>query len=150
MKIIIKKADKSYINNIVDFQLKMALETENVKLLKDTVIKGVEAVFNDNKKGKYYIAKHNDKTIASLLTTYEWSDWRNAHYLWIQSLYVIKDYRNKGVFKQMYNYLKNIVINDNEYAGIRLYVDNTNTKAIEVYKKTGMDNNHYYFFEWLK
>ncbi len=150
MEIFVTNAKKNQIDIIADFQIKMALETENIKLSYKNIIKGVEAVFNDKTKGQYYIAKYNNKIIASLLTTYEWSDWRNAYYLWIQSLYVIKDYRNKKVFKTMYNHLKNIVSQSDKYAGIRLYVDKSNINAINVYNKIGMNNDHYLFFEWLK
>lgn len=149
MKIKIIEASKKEIEIIIKFQLKMAFETENLILNKEKVTKGITAIFNDSTKGKYYIAKDGNKIIASLLTTYEWSDWRNSYYLWIQSLYVEKEYRKKGIFKKMYFYLKNLVENV-DYAGIRLYVDNTNLNAIEVYKKLNMDNSHYTFFEWLK
>ena len=126
----------------------MALETKNLKLSKVKIKKGVETVFNDKNKGKYYIAIHNEKIVASILTTYEWSDWRNSYYLWIQSPYVIKNTEIME-YKKLYIYLKNIVFASN-YAGIRLYVDKINLNAIDVYNKIGMNNNHYTLFEWLK
>lgn len=36
---------------------------------------------------------------AELLVTFEWSDWRNAQYWWIQSLYVVPEHRRKGIFR---------------------------------------------------
>jgi ribosomal protein S18 acetylase RimI-like enzyme len=112
--------------------------------------KGVLAVFNDENKGVYYIAEDENIVISSLLTTYEWSDWRNKITLWIQSVYVLPDYRNKGIFKMMYQYVKNFVEKSNKYTGIRLYVDKTNKIAQSVYEKIGMNGNHYSTFEWMK
>ncbi len=132
---------------IAGFQQKMALETENYHLDTDTVLKGVQAVFDDSAKGKYYIVEEDGKVIASLLTTFEWSDWRNSQVLWIQSVYVIQEYRAKGVFKLMYSEIKKLVTNNPNYSGIRLYVDKTNTNAQKVYTKIGMQGEHYSLFE---
>lgn len=132
---------------IAGFQQKMALETENYHLNIEIVTKGVIAVFNDATKGKYYIIEKEGKVIASLLTTFEWSDWRNSKVIWIQSVYVLPEYRKKGVFNLMYSNIKKNVSENNEYSGIRLYVDKTNTNAQKVYTKIGMQGNHYSLFE---
>lgn len=150
MEITVTKAGIEHSKRIAEFQQKMALETEDYPLDSITVNKGVEAVFKDPSKGTYYVAIHNDEVIACLLTTTEWSDWRNGIIVWIQSLYVVSEHRNEGVFKKMYSFLKNKVENDKNLMGIRLYVDNTNKKAIEVYKAIGMDCEHYRMFEWMK
>ncbi len=128
----------------------MAMETENLKLDLNTVTKGVEAVFNDSYKGKYYVAEADNIVVACLLTTYEWSDWRNGTILWIQSLYVEKGFRKKGIFKAMFNHIKEIVTTNDTLKGIRLYVDKSNLIAVNVYKSLGMNNQHYSLFEWMK
>ncbi len=69
----VTEAQVSQAEIIADFQIKMALESENYKLDKKTVSNGVKAVFKDNTKGKYYVCKYNDNIIASLLTTFEWT-----------------------------------------------------------------------------
>jgi ribosomal protein S18 acetylase RimI-like enzyme len=142
-----REAKETEYKIIADFQEKMAWETEHFKLDINTVIKGVQAVFNDISKGKYFIVEDNGKLIASLLTTYEWSDWRNNFVIWIQSVYVLPEYRKKGVFKIMYSEIKKIVKSSEKYSGIRLYVDNTNVNAQKVYKKSGMKGDHYGLFE---
>jgi ribosomal protein S18 acetylase RimI-like enzyme len=91
----------------------------------------------------------DNKVIASLLTTYEWSDWRNGTVLWIQSVYVIPEYRGKGVYKSMYVYLQEKVKNHDGLIGLRLYVEKNNVKAQRVYEKTRMDGEHYRMFEWF-
>ncbi len=135
---------------IADFQLKMAMETENFKLDKETVNTGVNAVLRDPAKGKYFVAEQDGEIVSSLLITFEWSDWRNKWVAWIQSVYVIEEYRQKGIFKSMYEHIRNWARNDSEIAGLRLYVDKTNHRAINVYQKLGMNGEHYQVFEWME
>jgi ribosomal protein S18 acetylase RimI-like enzyme len=148
--VTIRRAEKNDHPTIVDFQLRMALETEKLSLDPGTVSRGVMAVLNDNSKGQYFVADGNGKVVASLLITYEWSDWRNGTVWWIQSVYVIPDYRGKKIFKQMYLFLKKQVEEYANITGLRLYVDNRNRKAQEVYRALGMNGNHYATFEWMK
>ena len=146
----IKKADISHAPSIMEFQQKMAKETENIELNSEILNKGVKAVFNNSSKGIYYVALDDDKVIASLLTTYEWSDWRNGCVLWIQSVYVLPEYRQKGIFNKMYAHIKTMVEQSDKYMGLRLYVDKTNLKAQKVYNRVGMDGEHYKLYEWFK
>ncbi|UII28145.1 GNAT family N-acetyltransferase [Fulvivirga maritima] len=146
----IQRADSSHIDTIIDFQKKMAWQTEELELDTDTLQKGVSAVFDDPTKGQYYVAINEEEVIGCLLVTPEWSEWRNGTVLWIQSVYVIKEYRKQGVFKQMYNYLKAKVIADEKLMGLRLYVEKTNLPAQKVYEAIGMNGDHYHFFEWMK
>lgn len=135
---------------IAEFQIKMARETEGLVLEKETLNEGVMHVLRDPEKGKYFIAEEEGKVVASLLITFEWSDWRNKWILWIQSVYVLPEYRKQGVFKNMYAHIKKWATDDNEVAGIRLYVDKANRRAIDVYSKLGMNGEHYRLFEWMK
>ena len=138
------------VESIVDFQLKMAAETEGIKLHEPTVLKGVTAVISDKTKGQYYVTEINGKIIASLLTTYEWSDWRNGTILWIQSVYVLNEYRRKGIYRNMYSYIKQLVMENDKLNGKRLYADKSNFPAHKTYQKLGMSPDHYVTFEWLK
>lgn len=135
---------------IVDFQIAMAKETEGIDLERSVVGKGVKAVFEDSQKGKYYIAQVEGEVVASLLTTFEWSDWRNGFVYWIQSVYVAPEFRKKGVYKLMYKHIQDQVVSTPGVNGIRLYVDANNNPAQNVYTKLGMDGDHYRLFEWMK
>jgi ribosomal protein S18 acetylase RimI-like enzyme len=135
---------------ICGFQMKMALETEDLQLNEETVHSGVLNVFRDPSKGKYFVAVEDQKVIASTLLTNEWSDWRNQWFLWIQSVYVLPEYRGKGVFRNMYETIKEMVRADDNIAGLKLYVDSENESAIATYKAIGMDGEHYKLFEWYK
>jgi len=150
MQVKIRTAITNDIESIVDFQLRMARETEDIVLDKPTVTKGVSAVVEDDTKGRYYVALIDKKVVGSLLTTFEWSDWRNGTILWIQSVYVLPDSRRKGVYRNLYAHIKELVKNDKKLNGIRLYADKNNLSAQKTYKTLGMSPDHYVTFEWLK
>lgn len=146
----IREGKPEDVATIVRFQLAMANETEGLELNPVVVEKGVKSVFDDPGKGRYFVAESKKKVVASLLITFEWSDWRNATVYWMQSVYVLPEFRKKGVFGKMYRYIQNIVHEKDEISGIRLYVDSENLAAQEVYKKLGMNGEHYHLFEWMK
>ncbi len=146
----IREATEKDAGTIAGFQQKMAMETEYLALDNNKVESGVSAVFNDPSKGFYMIAEQDEQVIASMLLTPEWSDWRNGYFLWIQSLYVIPEFRKKGIFRSMYDFVKERVNASEEYVGIKLYVDQQNKIAQQAYKKVGMDLSHYLLFEWNK
>ena len=145
-----REATEADIPSLLDFQLKMALETENVTLEISTLTLGVHRLFRDSTKGRYYVAEENNEVVGCLMTTYEWSDWRNGTVLWIQSVYVAREHRSRGVYKEMYTYIKQLVESDPDLKGIRLYVDKTNTSAQRTYEKLGMNGDHYTVYEWMK
>jgi GNAT superfamily N-acetyltransferase len=147
---IVRKATKDDWGAIVGFQLAMANETEGIALNRPTVEEGVNAALEDSTKGQYYIAEEDGKIAGSLLTTYEWSDWRNGTILWIQSVYVVPEFRRKGVYRSLYAHLKEQVLENKKLNGIRLYADKSNIAAHKTYQKMGMNHDHYVTFEWLK
>jgi GNAT superfamily N-acetyltransferase len=134
---------------IADFQLKMAWETEKMELDPDVVIKGVKAVFEDPSRGQYYVAEATGRVIASLLITFEWSDWRNCNVWWFQSVYVVPEFRRQGIFRNMYTHIKNIA-EEQDIAGLRLYVETKNEQARKTYEALGMSSEHYSFYEWMR
>lgn len=142
-----KRSDSEY---IADFQIGMAKETEQIELDRGVLVKGIHSVFDNPEKGNYFVAVSGEKVVASMLITPEWSDWRNGYVYWIQSVYVMPDYRKQGVFKTMYMHIKNIVQKDKTIRGLRLYVDKNNVNARKVYEALGMNGEHYRLFEWMK
>ena len=135
---------------IVEFQIAMARETENIDLNRHICMRGVEAVFEDRSLGRYFVGESGGQVVASLLITPEWSDWRNGMVWWIQSVYVRPDARKRGVYAGLYSHVKRLVENNESVKGIRLYVDRTNVAAQEVYRRLGMNGEHYQVFEWMK
>ena len=146
----IREATSTDIPSIIDFQLKMALETENLTLDIATLSQGVHRLFKDSSKGRYYVAEEDNQIAGCLMTTYEWSDWRCGTVLWIQSVYVDANFRGKGVYKKLYEHIQQMVNSDHDLRGVRLYVDKTNKAAKNVYQKLGMNGEHYQLYEWMK
>ena len=150
MQIEIRRAKLTDRDQIAQFQVEMAWETEHFRLEGITVLKGVEAVLNNERLGSYYLAVVDHQIAGSLLTTFEWSDWRNGTVLWIQSVYVDRKFRKLGIYGRLYDHIKSIVSADESLKGIRLYVDESNKGAREVYARLGMNGEHYRVFEWMK
>ena len=134
------------INAIAQFQVDMAAESEGTTLDIARVTPGVAAVMDDPYKGTYIIARADGQPIGSLMLTREWSDWTNRWFWWIQSVYVKPEYRGKGAYRAMYAKIKEMA-HDQGVTQVRLYVDKTNYRAQEVYKKLGMDECHYLMYE---
>ena len=144
----IRRANPDDAPSIISFQQAMAMETEGMELQNDVLTRGVMAVFNDYSKGQYYVAENQGLAVASLMITYEWSDWRNASIWWFQSVYVIPEYRRKGIFRMMYDHVKKEGM-ECGIAGLRLYVESENVRAQKTYEAMGMNGNHYRTFEWM-
>jgi GNAT superfamily N-acetyltransferase len=145
----IRKAVPGDAGKIISFQLAMASETEDLSLDNLIVTRGVNAVFYSPARGQYYVAEDNGEVVASLLITYEWSDWRNTDVWWFQSVYVIPSYRRMGIFRLMYSYVKQEAERLN-IAGLRLYVESNNEPARKTYEAMGMSSQHYTMYEWLR
>lgn len=132
---------------IAEFQIDMALESEGAILDRDKILNGVRAGLSDPAKGTYYIIRtESGETAGSLLVTKEWSDWNNCWYWWIQSVFIKPEYRRQGAFACLYETVRTFAKQEGSTC-LRLYVDRSNRKAQECYKKQGMDECHYLMYE---
>ena len=145
-----REARASDVGVIVDFQIAMARETEELELDRDVCTRGVQALFEDASRGRYFLAESDGAVVASLMITYEWSDWRNGNVWWIQSVYVVPEFRGQRVYTGLYDHVQRMVQADESLRGIRLYVDRRNVLAQQVYTRLGMNGEHYQVFEWMK
>ncbi len=143
----IRRAESSDIDALVSFNQAMALETENKQLDADVLRAGVTAVFADESKGFYVVASISDTIAAGLMITYEWSDWRNAWFWWVQSVYVLPQHRGQAIYGKMYEFVKQLAEESGNVCGIRLYVEKDNVRAQRVYERTGMQISHYLMYE---
>jgi GNAT superfamily N-acetyltransferase len=132
---------------IADFNSCLAHETEKIQLDPARVRAGVEALMRDPAKGIYFVAEISEDVVGQLLITYEWSDWRNANYWWIQSVYVDKSARGQGVFKSLYAHVVTEAKKVGNVCGIKLYVDGHNATAQKSYVSLGMNKSNYEIFE---
>lgn len=146
----IRKALNKDIDVIARYNYNLAYETENKILDMNILTRGVEAIIKDENKGIYHVCEINGEVVGQIMYTFEWSDWRNGTFLWIQSAYVNKEFRGIGVFKALYKFIRDIADNDNNICGIRLYVEKENTIAKKTYKNIGMKECNYYIYEYDK
>lgn len=143
----VKKGTEADAGTIAEFQIDMALESEGAILDRDRILNGVKAGLSDPAKGTYYLVRtEGGDTAGSLLVTKEWSDWNNCWYWWIQSVFIRAEYRRRGAFTYMFEEVRRYAISEGA-ASLRLYVDRTNVKAQNCYKKQGMDECHYLMYE---
>jgi len=136
---------------IADFNVRIALETEHRQLDIDRVRQGVHALLTDPAKGAYYVAEAEVNGTATIvgqvLITYEWSDWRNGNFWWIQSVYVAEGFRGKGIFRALFNHVDQLTKARSDVCGLRLYVDADNYSARKTYERLGMKRTNYELFE---
>ena len=129
----------------------MALETERRQLDPDRVGEGVRALLNDPAKGVYYVAEAGPdgarKVVGQLLLTYEWSDWRNGTFWWIQSVYVHESSRGQGVFRALFRHIHDLAKSTSGVCGLRLYMDAHNGRARQAYDRLGLKQTNYEMFE---
>lgn len=144
---LIRLAEPADALAIVDFNQRMAQETEGKTLPIETITAGVNAVFADKQKGFYLVAEADKEVVGCLLITFEWSDWRDGWFWWIQSVYIRKDSRGQGIYRHLYDWVKTEAAKRGNVRGFRLYVEKENTVAQVVYRNLGMEETVYKMFE---
>lgn len=144
--ITIRPAIPADIPHLVDWNAAMAYETEDKALDRGVLQRGVAAVFDEPRRGFYLIAERDGAAVGGLLVTYEWSDWRDGDFWWIQSVYVTTDARRGGVFRTLYD---EVVRRAREAGavGVRLYVEVENARAQRTYTDLGMHRCDYHMYE---
>lgn len=143
MNIRLRAAQVSDIERIAAFNAAMALETEN-KVLDLAILRaGVAAVFAEPAHGFYRVVEIDGQVVAACLITYEWSDWRNGRWWWLQSVYVQPAHRGNGLFSTLYRQLRAEAAGTPGVCGLRLYVESDNARAQRVYAALGMHEESY-------
>ena len=125
----------------------MAQETEGLALDADVVRPGVAAVLADDALGFYLVAEVDGQAAGQLMVTYEWSDWRNGLFWWIQSVYVRLEFRRRGVYSALHRHVAQAAREAGGVCGIRLYVEQDNTIAQQVYESLEMHRTRYQMYE---
>ncbi|NUM81854.1 GNAT family N-acetyltransferase [bacterium] len=143
----IRQAETKDIQTIVQFNCAMARETENKILDHGMASSGVLFMFDHPEYGFYCVAETGQHVVGQLMITYEWSDWRNGVFWWIQSVYVDPAFRTLGVFKKLYAYISEKSRHVPNVCGLRLYVETNNDRAFQIYRHLGMSEAHYRMME---
>ncbi|MBW7906769.1 MAG: GNAT family N-acetyltransferase [Phycisphaerae bacterium] len=150
----IRRATPADAELIAAFNQAMAAETEGRRLDGATLAAGVRAVLREPARGVYYLAERSEglsarggAVVGQLLLTYEWSDWRNGWFWWIQSVYVAPAARGGGVYRKLHEHVAALARAAGDVCGVRLYVDAGNAAAQAVYRRLGMTVTNYRLFE---
>ena len=145
--ILIRRAVASDAGFIAESNIAMALETEGMALHPSVVGPGVAAVLADKSLGFYLLAEIDGQMAGQLMVTYEWSDWRNGLWWWIQSVYVPPEFRRMGVYTALHRHVEEAARVAGGVCGLRLYVEQENTRAQQVYQSLDMYNTRYHMYE---
>jgi ribosomal protein S18 acetylase RimI-like enzyme len=132
---------------IAEYNVALARESEDMGLDLAVVRRGVEAVLRDASKGVYFAADEGARLVGQIMVTYEWSDWRNGNFWWLQSVYVHPQFRSRGVFKSLFAHALEQAQKDPQVCGFRLYVDAHNKSARNVYHRLGLKLTGYEVLE---
>ena len=148
MGITLRIAERRDLGALVEFNRAMALETEGLSLNVETLTAGVRGLLENPQYG-FYVVAEEEGPIGSLMITYEWSDWRDGLFWWVQSVYVGPEHRKRGVYRRLYEYVKQHAAADPRVRGFRLYVEKSNAAAQSAYERLGMTESHYKMYEEL-
>ena len=142
-----RRATPSDFGFIVESNIAMALDTEALALDETKVRAGVGAVLADSSLGFYLVAEIDGNPAGQLMVTYEWSDWRNGLFWWMQSVYVRPEYRRRGVYRALHHHVADAAQATGGVCGLRLYVEQENTVAQSVYESLDMYRTRYQMYE---
>lgn len=146
--ITVRRATLADAERIITFNAAMARETEGLLLDPETLGRGVRQALADKVGAFYRLAEHEGAVVGQLMITQEWSDWRAAWVWWIQSVYVVPEARRLGVYRALHEAALSEA-RASGAAGLRLYVDSRNARAMSTYAALGMDGEHYRVFEQM-
>jgi ribosomal protein S18 acetylase RimI-like enzyme len=147
VEILIRPARAEDAGDIARFNVAMALETEAKALDPARLRAGVDAVFADSRHGFYLVAEVGGANVGCLMITYEWSDWRNGQWWWLQSVYVPEQFRRRGVFRALHAEAERRARATAGVIGLRLYVERENANAQSTYTRLGMHDSGYRLYE---
>jgi len=147
MTVQIRQAQSQDIDELVDFNLAMAQETEDKPLNIARLRSGITYAVQHPAEAFYLVAHTDYKPAGALMVTFEWSDWRDGRFWWIQSVYVKPEWRRQGVYRSLHEAVRVLALGDPLACGIRLYVERENSIAQQTYLDLGMHETHYRLFE---
>ncbi len=146
---IIRQALKHDIEELAQFNINMARETEGLELIPEVIKAGVRGMIENPQMGYYLVIELDNQIQASLMVTHEWSDWRNGIFWWIQSVYVREGYRGQGLYRALYERVRELAEQQSAVCGFRLYVERNNLVAQKTYEALGMQQTDYKIYEQL-
>ncbi len=146
-RVVVRDADPRDTADIVEFNRRLALESEEKVLDSAIVTAGVRRGFSHPELCRYFVAEIDGKVVGTTMITVELTDWRDGVLWWLQSVYVEPEARRAGVFRELYRHIAERARAHKDVRGLRLYVHHTNQRAMRVYEAMGMAKADYEFYE---
>jgi GNAT superfamily N-acetyltransferase len=147
MTIHVRRASPADLDEVIEFNRLLAEESEGKTLDLAQLRPGVAAALADEHKGLYFLAEEDGQALGQMGLTYEWSDWRNGWFWWIQSVFVRPEARRRGVFRALFEHIVQCARSDAQVIGLRLYVERDNTIAHQTYQRMGYEWTSYLVME---
>jgi ribosomal protein S18 acetylase RimI-like enzyme len=147
MPLTLRRAGPGDAAVIVEFNQRLAQESEGKTLDPALLAAGVAACLADPQKALYFLAEDGGAALGQVMLTTEWSDWRNGWVWWIQSVYVRPEARRRGVFRALFEHVHAQAKADPGVVGLRLYVEKDNLTAQQTYQSLGMERTGYFVLE---
>ena len=146
-EMLVRIGEEKDADTLAKSNIAMAWETEQKKLSSPVVTEGVRSLLNNSRYGFYVVAEIDGEIVGSLMVTYEWSDWRDASFWWIQSVYIKPEFRKQGIYRRLYEFVKEKASQETNICGLRLYVERDNIRAQKTYERIGMSRTPYMMYE---
>jgi GNAT superfamily N-acetyltransferase len=134
---------------LIEGNAQLAFESEGKTLDPQVLAIGVAIALSDPDRLRYWVAERGGEVIGQAAITREWSDWRNGWVWWFQSVYVWPEYRAQGVFRALFQHIRNEALRASDVIGLRLYVEDRNVRAQTTYRALGMKPWGYSVYEEL-
>jgi GNAT superfamily N-acetyltransferase len=145
--LLVRAATPADAEAIAAFNAAIARESEHRELDPARLRAGVQQALADPARARYFLACLGERIIGQLMLTVEWSDWRNGWFWWIQSVYVDREQRGRGVYAALHRHVRQLARAGRDVIGLRLYVERGNARARRVYDRLGMHPTSYLVYE---
>lgn len=136
---------------VADFNRRLADESEGKRLDPERLAAGVASALGDPDRLRYFLAELAEpaEVVGQAAISREWSDWRNGWIWWLQSVYVAEAHRGRGVFRELFRYIRALARNADDVIGLRLYVEDSNLPALRTYRALGLEPGGYSVYQEL-
>jgi GNAT superfamily N-acetyltransferase len=141
--VVVRDATAEDTEHIVDFNHRLAAESERKILDREILARGVRRGFDHPELCRYFIAEVDGEPAGMTMLTYELTDWKDGVIWWLQSVFVRPRFRKSGVFRAIYAHIRALAQASPDARALALYVKRYNQRAVEVYKAVGMSDGDY-------
>lgn len=147
VKAKVRLATAEDVETLVAFNAALARETEGRELDWDRLREGIKELLRRPERGFYVVAELSGQVVGCLMITFEWSDWRRGDFWWVQSVYVLPQWRGRGIYRTLHTHIRSEALRRPEVCGLRVYVDRDNHRARRTYIRMGMRPARYDMLE---